>query len=129
MDVWKELEKELDDSASNNIPSPASKRTIAEIDESDEKIQTVGKVEDMEGGNLRIRDKTGSMRVIFDDREMIENLEPGDSVRIYGSPLTLGDSIKLHARIIQNLDELNLKLFEKVRNEVKKFERELMIKN
>jgi hypothetical protein len=40
-------------------------------------------------------------------------------------PLTAGDVKELRAEIVQKVDRLDLELYEEVRREVKKFEKEL----
>lgn len=103
----------------------AKPRRISEIKTSDEQVQVVGLVVDEQESSLVLDDGSGELNVLFEDPGLVENVEVGTKVRVFGTPLNVGDTHEIHAEIIQKLDELDLDLYKKVRHEVRKFEKEL----
>lgn len=104
---------------------PARPRKISEIKTGDERVRVVGLVVDKKEAELVLDDGSGRITVIFDDPALTEGVEVGSKIRVFGSPLNVADTHELHADIIQRLDKLDLELYEQVRREVKKFEKEL----
>ncbi len=104
---------------------PAKPRKISEIKTGDERVRVVGLVVDKKEVDLVLDDGSGRITVIFDDPALTEGVEVGSKIRVFGSPLNVADTHELHADIIQRLDKLDLELYDRVRREVKKFEKEL----
>ncbi|HID60818.1 MAG TPA: hypothetical protein EYP46_03030 [Hadesarchaea archaeon] len=105
---------------------PARPRKISEIKIGDERIRVVGLVVDKKETEFTLDDGSGHLTIIFDDPAMAGDVQIGSKVRAFGTPLSVSGSSELHAEIIQRVDELDLGLYEKVRNEAEKLERELM---
>ncbi len=105
--------------------SPAKPRKVSEIKTGDERVQVLGLVVDKKETDLILDDGTGTITVIFNDPALTKGLEIGSKVRVFGSPLNVADTHEIHADIIQHLDQLDLELYEQVRHEVKKFEKEI----
>jgi RNase P/RNase MRP subunit p29 len=104
---------------------PAKPRKISEIKTGDERVRVVGLVVDKKEAELVLDDGSGRITVIFDDPALTGGVEVGSKIRVFGSPLNVADTHELHADIIQRLDKLDLELYDRVRREVKKFEKEL----
>lgn len=104
---------------------PARPRRISEIKTGDDRIQVVGLVVDKEEAELILDDGSGHLAVLFEDPSLIENVEVGSKVRVFGTPLSIGEAHELHAEIIQKLDDLDLDLYREVSHEIRKFEKEL----
>lgn len=104
---------------------PARPRKIAEIKLSDDRVRVVGVVVDKKEAEFTLDDGSGHLTVIFDDPSLAEGVAVGSKVRIFGTPLSVSGTNELHAEIVQRVDGLDLKLYEDVRSEVQKLEREI----
>lgn len=103
----------------------AKPRRISEIKTADDQVQVVGLVVDKKESSLVLDDGSGKLNVLFEDPALVEDIEVGSKIRVFGTPLNIADTHELHSEIIQKLDELDLDLYKKVRHEVRKFEKEL----
>ncbi len=108
----------------DSVPS-AKPRRISEIEPSDEQVQVVGHIVDKDESSLVLDDGSGKLNVLFEDPSLIEDTEVGMKVRVFGTPLKIEDTQEIHAEIIQDLEELDLDLYQKVMDRVGKFEKEL----
>ena len=108
----------------DSVPS-AKPRRISEIKASDEQVQVVGLIVDKQESSLVLDDGSGELNILFEDPGLIEDVEVGSKVRVFGTPLSIEDTQEIHAEIIQDMDELDLDLYKKVLEEVRKFEKEL----
>ena len=106
-------------------PKPTRGRKISEIKIGDERVRIVGLVIDKKDAEFVLDDGSGQITVLFDDPALTEGISTGSKVRVFGMPLNAGDVRELRAEIIQKVDRLDLELYEEVRREVKKFEKEL----
>lgn len=104
---------------------PALPRRISEIKIGDERVRVVGMVVDKKEAEFTLDDGSGHLTVIFDDPALAEGVEVGSKVRVFGAPLSISGTNELHAEIVQKVDRLDLGLYEEVRREVEKLEREL----
>jgi hypothetical protein len=104
---------------------PARDRRISEIKLGDERVRVVGLVVDKRDAEFTLDDGSGQITVLFDDPALGEGISVGSKVRVFGMPLSAGDVRELRAEIVQKVDRLDLELYEEVRREVKKFEKEL----
>ncbi len=103
----------------------ATPRRISEIKTADDRVQVVGLAVDKKESMIVIDDGTGRVNVLFEDPGLVEGVEVGGKVRVFGTPLNVGESHEIHAEIIQNLDGLDLDLYKEVMHEIRKFEKEL----
>lgn len=85
----------------------------------------MGEVVELNEEKLFLDDGTGTIRVSFEEPSMVENLDSGSTVRVFGSLLSLREGYELDAGIVQLLDDLDLDLYREVREEIKKFESEM----
>lgn len=106
-------------------PKPTRGRKISEIKIGDERVRIIGLVIDKKDAEFVLDDGSGQITVLFDDPALTEGISTGSKVRVFGMPLSAGDVRELRAEIIQKVDRLDLELYEEVRREVKKFEKEL----
>ncbi len=104
---------------------PALPRKISEIKIGDERVRVVGTVVDKKEAEFTLDDGSGHVTVIFDDHAVVEGLEVGSRVRVFGTPLSVAGTSELHAEIVQRMDGLDLGLYEEVRREGEKLKREL----
>ena len=104
---------------------PARDRRISEIKLGDERVRIVGLVIDKKDSEFVLDDGSGQITVLFDVPALAEGVSVGSKVRVFGMPLTAGDTRELRAEIIQKVDRLDLELYEEVRREVRKFEMKL----
>jgi len=100
-------------------------RKISEIKIGDSRIGVVGLVVDRKEGELTLDDGSGQITVFFDDPALAAGVGAGSKIRVFGTPLNVGGKHELQAEIIQKVDKLDLELYEEVRREIKKFEREV----
>ena len=104
---------------------PAKPRKISEIKMGDVRVRLFGTVVDKKEAEFVLDDGSGRITVVFDDQALVEGIYVGSRVRVFGAPLNVGGAHELHAEIIQKADRLDLELYEEVRRELKKFEKEL----
>lgn len=107
------------------IRRPARPRKISEIKIGDERVMVVGLVVDKKEAEFTLDDGSGHLTVIFDDPAVAGAVEIGSKIKVFGTPLGVAGTNELHAEIVQKVDALDLGLYEEVRREVKKLEREL----
>ncbi len=104
---------------------PARSRKISEIKIGDERVRVIGLVVDKKEVEFMLDDGSGHLTVVFDDPAVVEGVEIGSRVRVFGMPLNVAGAHELRAEIVQRVDGLDLGLYEEVRREVKKLEGEL----
>lgn len=105
--------------------SPAKPRRVSEIKTGDEQIRIVGTIVDKKESELTLDDGTGRLSILYEEMGVPEEIDIGSKVRVFGTPLNVGESHEIHAEIIQKIDNLDLGLYREVRREIKKFEKEL----
>lgn len=104
---------------------PARSRKISEIKIGDEQVRLVGLVVDKRETEFVLDDGSGRLTVVFDDPAVVEGVEIGSRIRVFGTPLNVAGAHELRAEIVQNMEGLDLELYEEVRREVKKLEKEI----
>jgi len=104
---------------------PARNRKISEIKIGDERVRVIGLVVDKKEAEFVLDDGSGRITVVFDDPAVVEGVEIGSRVRVFGAPLNVAGAHELRAEIVQKVDGLDLGLYDEVRREVKKLEMEL----
>ena len=105
--------------------APARPRRISDVRIGDERVRVVGLVVDKRDVEFTLDDGSGRLTVIFDDPAIAENFEIGLKVRVFGTPLSVAGTNELHADIAQRVDKLDLSLYNQVRQEAEKLEREM----
>ncbi|MFA5175635.1 MAG: hypothetical protein WC413_00025 [Candidatus Nanoarchaeia archaeon] len=86
-------------------------KQIRNIEDIDSRIMTAGFVVNKEENNFILEDNSSQLKVIFDNTTNIINI--GDYVRVFGNILH-GEDITLQAQIIQNLNNIDKKLHQKL---------------
>lgn len=104
---------------------PSRPRKVSQIRIGDERVNVVGLVVDKKEAEFTLDDGTGRLTVIFDDPALVEGIGVGSKVRAFGAPLSVSGTIELHAEIVQKIDGLDLGLYEEVKREAEKLERQL----
>lgn len=105
--------------------APARQRRICEVKIGDERVRVVGLVVDKRDAEFTLDDGSGRLTVIFDDPVLAEGVEIGSKVRVFGTPLSVAGTNELHADIAQRVDKLDLSLYNQVRQEAERLERDL----
>ena len=108
----------------DSVPS-AKPRRISEIEVDDEQVQVIGFIVDKKESSLILDDGSGELNILFEDPGLIEDVEVGSKVRVFGTPLSIEDTQEIHAEIIQDMEGLDLDLYKRALEEVRKFEKEL----
>lgn len=103
----------------------ATPRRISEIKTADDQVQVIGLVVDEEESTLVLDDGSGNINVLFEDPALVKDVGVGSKVRVFGTPLNVGDTHEIHATIVQNLDDLDLDLYKKVMEKISNFEKDL----
>ncbi|MFW6385821.1 MAG: hypothetical protein ACOCZP_01550 [Candidatus Hadarchaeota archaeon] len=101
----------------------ARPRRISEIKTADDQVQVVGLVVDKEESTLVLDDGSGSVNVLFEDPNLVEGIDVGSKVRVFGTPLNIGDTHEIHATIIQNQEGLDLDLYKEVMEKIRNFQK------
>lgn len=104
---------------------PAVDRKISELKVGDERVRVVGLVTDKREAEFTLDDGSGTINVFVDDRSMLQGIDVGSKVRVFGTPLNVRGAHELRAEIVQKVNMLDLELYERVRREVEEFEKEL----
>lgn len=104
---------------------PAIRKKISEIKVWDEYVGVVGWVLDRKDTEFVLDDGSGRLTVFFEDPGTARGIGAGSRVRVFGVPSKIPGVNELHADIVQDLGEFDMELYDEVRREVKKFEREL----
>ena len=104
---------------------PARSRKVSEIKIGDEYVRVVGLVVEKKEAEFVLDDGSGRLVVFFEDPAIAKGVGVGSKVRVFGVPSNVAGTHELRAEIVQNAEGLDLGLYEEVRREVKKFEREL----
>ena len=91
------------------------KRKIPEINpDMDLKVKILGFVVDKEDDTIVLDDGSGKIKVFVDMPGMIEKIEINQLVRVFGSTLPTEDGFEIKADAVQDLSNLNIKLYKKV---------------
>ncbi len=89
----------------------AAEKPINEIKPEDIRVRVVGKVVDKNDEYAVIDDGTGKINVVTDKLD----LEPGATVRVIGRIFASEQGLELRSEIIQDINNLDLKLYRQVR--------------
>ena len=91
--------------------SPARKRRVNEISDTDYRVRVIGTVVSVSSDEQILDDGTGTITVRTD-----QNLEMGKLIRVIGRIFRKDDgTFELNAEIIQDMNGLDIELYNKVR--------------
>jgi hypothetical protein len=107
------------------IRNPAIPKRISELRASDERVMVVGMVVNKGESEFVLDDGSGQLTVVLEDPSLVDEIGVGSKVRVFGNPMEAEGGIELRADILQKADSLDLKLYEKVREEWRKLEARL----
>ncbi|MGV9171906.1 MAG: hypothetical protein ACOC44_10585 [Promethearchaeia archaeon] len=96
--------------------SYAKQRIINDIKTNDLNIQITGYIENKDQENLMLNDKTGRIKVNYEDAVgYVENIQKEDLVNVIGELIIDMDGEKsVKAQIIQNMNGLNFEYYKKL---------------
>ena len=96
-------------------PSHYYKRKIEEINpENDFKVKVMGFIVDKKDDTLVIDDGSAKLQVFVDIPNIIDNINPNQLVRVFGSVVPTDEGFEVKADIVQDLSDLNINLYKKV---------------
>ncbi len=97
--------------------SPALERQIKDVKADDFRVKILGLVVDRDEANnsVLIDDGTGRAVAIFSDPDSMEDVPEGKRVRIIGKAIQ-GNPLEIEVEVVQDMSELDMDLYEKVRN-------------
>lgn len=84
---------------------------IKDLDLTNTKISVSGVIVSKDGNNLVIDDNTGILRV-----DVENDLNINDYARVFGNLIKIENNLILKGDFIQNLNEINKELYQKVKN-------------
>ncbi len=84
-------------------------RKINEINADDQRVSIIGTIVDKKDKMLILDDGSDSINVFFDS-----SIPDFKLVRIIGELVSLGDKFEINAEIIQDMSDLDLKLYKNV---------------
>lgn len=97
---------------------PAVPKNISDISpENDIRVRVVGTVLSKDDDSITLDDGTSSVEVFFEE-EVLESLEESSRVRVFGRVLPTPDSFELQGEIVQDFEEVDSELYDKVKKVV-----------
>lgn len=104
------------------IQLPAMETSISDINDGTvNKIRVVGSIVSMDEKGFILDDTTGEMKIIA-NKAYGTSLTEKTPVQVIGRVLKIEDGFELRADFVNKLDDMNLKLYRKVNNAIKKDE-------
>lgn len=98
--------------------APAVSKKIEDIEpEEDIRVRILGTVLEIKEDSAIIDDGSKSVEAFFDQEEL-ETMEENQRVRVLGRVLPTPDSFEIQAEIVQDMSDLNLELYNKVKEVV-----------
>ena len=104
------------------IQLPAIETSISNINDGTvNKIRVVGSIVSIVENGFILDDTTGAIKIIA-DKSFGNSLAEKDSIQVIGRVLKIEDGYGIRADFVNKLDGINLKLYRKVNNAIKKDE-------
>jgi hypothetical protein len=98
-------------------------KKITEINpENDFRVKVMGFIVDKKDDTIIMDDGSAKLQVFVDLPNIIDTLNTNQLVRIFGSVMPTDDGFEIKADIVQDLSDLNVKLYKKVNELYEKFE-------
>lgn len=95
--------------------SPAVPKKIEKIDpEEDVRVRILGTVLEKREDSAVIDDGSKTVEAFLDEEDL-EKMSENQKVRIFGRVLPTPDSFEIQGEIIQDMDDLNFELYNKVK--------------
>ena len=96
----------------------ARPKKVSEIDpKNDIRARVVGTVISIEDDSLSLDDGSGTVEV-FMQKEMIDEIDENDRVRVLGRVLPTPDSFEIQAESVQDFSEVDSELYDRVKKVV-----------
>lgn len=98
--------------------APAEPKEISKISpENDIRVRVVGTILSKEEENITLDDGTSNVEVFFEE-DVLDNLSEGDKIRVFGRVLPTPDGFELQGEIVQDFEEVDSELYDKVKKVV-----------
>lgn len=98
--------------------APARPKSIEEIDpQADIRVRIVGTVLSVDEDSVTLDDGTGSVEV-FLEQDQMEELEENQRIRVLGRVLPTPDSFEVQGETVQNFDDVDPELYDRVKKVV-----------
>jgi len=102
-------------------PNHYFNRKIEEVSpENDFKVKVMGFVVDKKDDTVIIDDGSGKLQVFVDLPNIIDNVSTNQLVKVFGTVMPTDQGFEIKADIVQDLSDLNVKLYKKVNKLYKK---------
>jgi len=88
-------------------------KKINEITSNDTKLRVLGFIVDKNDDALIIDDGTGKMRIFVESKELIDNFDINQLVRVFGNLIAIDQDVELRSDIIQDMSNFDLELHKK----------------
>jgi len=95
--------------------APARPKKVEEIDpKQDLKVRVTGTLVSVENDSVSLDDSTGTVEIFLED-DMIDGLEEGQRVRVFGRVLPTPDSFEIQGEIVQDFSNVDPELQSRVK--------------
>ena len=95
--------------------APARPKKVEEIDpKQDLKVRVTGTIVSVENDSVSLDDSTGTVEIFLED-DMIDGLEEGQRVRVFGRVLPTPDSFEIQGEIVQDFSNVDPELQSRVK--------------
>jgi len=95
--------------------APARPKKVEEINpKQDLKVRVTGTLVSVENDSVSLDDSTGTVEIFLED-DMIDGLEEGQRVRVFGRVLPTPDSFEIQGEIVQDFSNVDLELQSRVK--------------
>jgi hypothetical protein len=88
--------------------NPATEMFVSDVDAESSRIAVVGKIRSKTDTVAVLEDKTGSINLLFQKREILDSLEVGRIYRIIGLVLPHDQGVEIKVEIIQDFAGFDL---------------------
>jgi uncharacterized protein YdeI (BOF family) len=95
--------------------APARPKKVEEINpKQDLKVRVTGTLVSVENDSVSLDDSTGTVEIFLED-DMIDGLEEGQRVRVFGRVLPTPDSFEIQGEIVQDFSNVDPELQSRVK--------------
>jgi uncharacterized protein YdeI (BOF family) len=101
--------------ANEQRTAPARPKKVEEINpKQDLKVRVTGTLVSVENDSVSLDDSTGTVEIFLED-DMIDGLEEGQRVRVFGRVLPTPDSFEIQGEIVQDFSNVDPELQSRVK--------------
>ena len=94
------------------IRNPYLEKNINELSQKDSNVAIAGIVIDKDEGIFTLDDGSGQINILMDS----DNLDGKEFIRVFGTVISLGNSLQVQGEVIQDLSKIDKLLYKKVKS-------------